>query len=288
MTTTGTNTIAVSSMRNKFRLSVLDSVLTTALVAEKICLVDRSELYTLQSPYITDPTTTVSGLTGTYAIDDYTVTLSTLTIADEFKVSNHVYQFENLINNFDLFSDLALAQARSIAIKLDAYVLNEIGTNCSGSYTTPTGGFTTPANFLSILGNLVSKVAGYQDTMNGMYLVVENTDLAGILPAQGSMGFSFADAALNNGFVTSVMGVDIYVVRSGTFVTATVGTKSMTMSGCRLFGLKNICTYAAPRGVEMSEKEVSGKTGREIVTYAIAGAKVWAAKAGATVKITLA
>jgi hypothetical protein len=288
MTTTGANTISTTANRNKFRLSVLDSVLTTALVAEKICMVDRSELYTLQSPYITDPTTTVSGLTGTYAIDDYTITASTLTIADEFKVANHVYQFENLISNFDLFSDLALAQARSMAIKLDSFVLNVIGTNATGSYTTPVGGFTTPANFLTILGNLVSKVAGYADTMNGMYLVIENTDLAGVLPAEGSFGFSFSDMALNNGFVKSVLGVDIYVVRTGTFVTSTIGTQSVTMSGCRLFGLKNVCTYAAPRGVEVSEKEVGGATGKEIVTYCVASAKVWAAKAAATVKITLA
>jgi len=267
---------------------VLDSVLTTALVAEKICMVDRTELYTIQSPYITDPTTTVSGLTGTYAIDDYTITLSTLTVAEEFKVANHVYQFEQLINNFDLFSDLALAQARSIAISVDKFVLNSIGTDGTGSYTTPVGGFTTSGNLQTILGALVSKVAGYQDTMNGMYLVVENTDIAGMLPAQGAAGFSFSDAALNNGFLTSMFGIDIYVVRTGTFVTETIGTKSVTMSGCRLFGLKNLCTYAAPRGIEVTEKETSGATGKEIATYCLAAAKVWAAKADATVKITLA
>ena len=88
--------------------------------------------------------------------------------------------------------------------------------------------------------------------------------------------------------MTSYMGVDIYVVRTGIFATATLGTKSVTMSGARLFGVKNTTTYAAPRGVTAEELMVTGKTGREERTFAYCGAKVWATKAALTVKITLA
>jgi hypothetical protein len=135
---------------------------------------------------------------------------------------------------------------------------------------------------------LIAGVSGYSEIYNGMYLVVENTDLAGIIPAMASQGFSYADAALKNGFIGSFMGVDIYVVRTGTFVTGAVGTLTFANSGCRLFGVKNMATYAAPRGVQFEEKGVSGKTGKELVTVGYIGAKVWGAKAALTVKITLA
>lgn len=282
------NTIAVSSNRNKFRLATLDQLLRVGLVAEKICMVDRTDNYTIQSPYGSQPTTTVQALSGVYTPAAYTVTVNTLTVADEFVVSEHVYDFENVINNFDLFANRTNEQAYSVMAKIDSYVLNALALGGTGTYTTPAGGFTTAGNLATICGALISKVSGYSEMYNGMYLVVENTDLAGIIPAMASSGFSYADAALKNGFVGSFMGIDIYVVRTGTFVTGTVGTLTFANSGCRLFGIKNMATYAAPRGVQFEEKGVSGKTGKELVTFGYIGAKVWGAKADLTVKITLA
>jgi hypothetical protein len=282
------NTIATTSLRNKFRMQNLDKLLRANLVAEKICNVDRTDAYTIQSPYGSQPTTVISALTGTYATAAYTVTLSTLTVNSEFKIGEQVYGFENIVNNFDLFADRVDEQQASIKTAIDKHVLNTIGTNGTGSYTTPTGGFTTSANLPVIVANLLSKVAGYESDYNGTYLVVENTDLVGIIPAMAAAGFSYSDEVLNNGFKGKYMGVEIYAVPSGTFATATSGGESVTMSGCRLFGVKNMCTYAAPRGVEMDEFKIEGSTGMHIRTYGLIGAKVWAAKAGLTVKITLA
>jgi hypothetical protein len=84
------------------------------------------------------------------------------------------------------------------------------------------------------------------------------------------------------------MGVDIYVVRTGTFVTGAVGSLTFANATARLAGVKNTATYAAPRGVQFEEKGVSGKTGKEVVTYGYCGVKVWGAKAALTIKITLA
>jgi len=84
------------------------------------------------------------------------------------------------------------------------------------------------------------------------------------------------------------MGIDIHVVRTSTFVTATLGTLTAVNSGHRLFGVKGVATYAAPRGLQYEEKGVSGKTGKEIVVSAICGAKCWAPKATLLVDITLA
>ncbi len=282
------NTISTKTYRDKYRLANLDILLRNALVAEKICEVDRSGVKTIQNPYGSQPTTVVQAIAGTYSVAAYTTTDDTLTVSDEFIVAEQVFDFETTLTVFDLFANRTDEQAYSVAAAIDSFVINSLALGATGSYTTPVGGFTTPANINAICANLLSKVAGYADVYKGLFLVVENTDVVGFVQAQATNGFSFADAALNNGFMTGYMGIDIYVVRTGTFVTATVGTKSFVNSGCRLFGVKNTATYAAPQGVKFDEKGVSGKTGKEVVTYGYIGAKVWATKAALMVKITLA
>lgn len=282
------NTISTKTYRDKYRLANLDILLRNALVAEKICEVDRSGVKTIQNPYGSQPTTVVQAIAGTYSVAAYTTTDDTLTVADEFIVAEQVFDFETTLTVFDLFANRTDEQAYSVAAAIDSFVINSLALGATGAYTTPVGGFTTPANINAIMGNLLSKVAGYADVYKGLFLVIENTDVVGFVQAQATNGFSFADAALNNGFMNNYMGVDIYVVRTGTFVTGTVGTKTFANSGCRLFGVKNVTTYAAPQGVKFDEKGVSGKTGKEVVTYGYIGAKVWATKAALLVKITLA
>lgn len=288
MTTTGTNTLGSLTYRVKFYQANLQRILRNALVAEAICEVDRTDSYIIRNPYGSQPTAQVTAITGTYTVDDYTTTDDSLTVTDEVKVAEHVYDFEQTLLNFDMFANRVDEQGYSFAAAVDKLVLNNIGTLATGAYTTPTGGFTTASNVTTILANLVSKVAGYSDIYKGLFLVVENTDIPGLLVSQASNGFSFADTALNNGLITHEMGVDIYVVRTGTFVTDTIGTKSVTMSGCRLFGVKGIAMYAQPRGVQVEEKAVSGKTGKEVVTFGLVGSTVWITKRPLFVKITLA
>ena len=102
-----------------------------------------------------------------------------------------------------------------------------------------------------------------------------------------SNGFTFADSALNNGFGGIYGGVKVYVVRTGTFATGTIGTGSFTNSGHRLFGVMNTAVFAAPRGVQMDEKKVTLKTGREVSVWANIGAAVWTPKANLLVDITI-
>jgi hypothetical protein len=209
---------------------------------------------------MTAPTTVVQALAGTYTPAAYTITDDTLTVTDEFIVAEQIYDFESTLSRFDLFASRTDDMTYSVMAAIDSFVLNNVLEDGTGTYTTPVGGFTTASNINTIMSNLISKVAGYQDVYKGMYLVIENTDVPGFVVAQATNGFSFADAALNNGFMTNYMGVDIYVVRSGLFADATVGTKTYTNSGHRLFGIKGMATYAAPRGVQVDEKGVSGMT----------------------------
>ena len=175
----------------------------------------------------------------------------------------------------------------AVAFGIDKYVINGLAQDGTSTYTTPAGGFTTASNVNTIMANLASKVAGYQDVSNGLFLIIENTDLVGFMVAGATNGFSLADATLRNGFMNSWMGIDVYVVRSGTFVTATFG-RAFTNSGKRVFGVKGVSTYATPRGINYEEKAVTLKTGKEIAVYAVIGFKLWAPKASLVVSITLA
>lgn len=285
------NTISTKTYRDKYRLANLDTLLRSALVTEKICMVDRSGSKTIQSPYGSQPTTTIQAIAGTYTPASYTTTDDTLTVADEFVVAEHIPDFEESLTRFDIFQSRLDEQQFSVANAIDKWVLNNLCEDGTGTYTTPVGGFTTASNIIDIMSNLISKVAGYSDVYKGLYLVLENTDIVGFAKAQATNGWNMADSALNNGFMDTFMGVEIYVVRSGTFVDATTtsasGTKTWTNSGHRVFGVKNVTTFAYPQGVKFEEKMVTGKTGVEIVTYGYLGFKAWTPKATLTVDITL-
>jgi len=282
-----TNSLSTKTYRDKWKSASLAQVLRKALVAEKICEVDRSDVKVIHNPYGSQPTTVVSGLTGTYTVAAYTTTDDDLTVTDEFKVAEHIYDFESVMSNFDLFANRIDEQNYSIATAIDRYVVNNLCEDGTGTYSTPSGGFTTAANINTIISNLASKVMGYAESYKGLFLVIENTDVTGFMQAQMTNGFSYADAALNNGFMTTYGGVEIYVVRTGTFADETLGTKTYTNSGHRVFGVKGVSTYAAPRGIRFEEKGISGSTGMEVVTYGYVGFKLWATKTDLIVDITI-
>lgn len=287
-----TNSLSSKTLRDKYRSAQIMQALRNQVVAEKVCLVDRSDLKTISSPYFTAMTTVVQAVVGTYSPANITTSDDTLTVADEFIVSGQIKGFEKITSNFDLFFGANQAMTNSVVTAIDKWVLNNLCEDGTGAYTTPAGGFTTASNVITIISNVISKCAGYADAMGGLYVVVENTDLTGIIPAIATSGFRFADDALTNGGYGQILGVDIYVVRSGTFAdetTSTVsGTKTWTNSGHRVGGVKNVSTYAFPRGLQFEEKGVTGVTGMEVVLYGLVGFKQWTPTAGLTIDITLA
>lgn len=282
------NTQSTYGDRDKYFQSQYEIVLRNALVCEKICAVDNSDLKRIQNPYGSQPTATIQAVAGTYNVTAWTITDDALTVTDEVIYSEHIFAHEEFFAVFDLAQSRIDNMMYAVAFGIDKFVLNNLCEDATGSYTTPSGGFTTSANINEIMANLVSKVAGFQDTYKGLYIVIENTDLVGFTIAGATNGFSMADSVLKNGFMNHWMGVDIYVVRSGTFVSASLGSTSVTNSGHRVFGVKGVATYASPRGMQYDEKKVSGKTGAEIVVFGLVGFKLWAQKASLTVDITLA
>ena len=294
--TIGTQTMS-SVYRGKYLSSNLQQVLRKALVAEAVCDVDRSDVRYIHNPYSGQPAASIhSSLLGTYAISTFATTEDTLTVNSEFVYSEHIYDFERWISNYDLQAARLDEMTYAIGYAIDWWVVNGLCEDGTGTYDTPTGGFTTPANIPVIMSNLISKVAGYADVYKGLFLIIEAGDIVGFMQSMASSGFSFADAALKNGFMNSYMGVDLYVVRGSTFASPTAtggavpsysGNKTYTNDGHRVFGVKGMATYAAPRGIQYEEKMVSGKTGREIVSYGYCGFKVWTQKASLLVDITI-
>lgn len=282
------NTISDRTWRDKYRSATLEKILRNALVTEAICDVDRGDNYRIQNPYGSQPSASVQALSGHYVVDDYTTTDDTLTVTDEVIVAEHIFDFEDVLTNFDLFANRTEEMVYSVANRIDRFVLNNLCEDGTGTYTTPVGGFTDPVNINEILSNLLGAVAGYADVYKGLFLVIENTDIPGFIESQAKSGYSFADAALKNGFFSSPMGIDVYVVRTGTFASETLGTTTYTNDGHRVFGVKNVATYASPRGIRWEEKAVSGKTGKEVVCYGYIGFKLWTPKAALIVDITLA
>ncbi len=283
------NTLSTYSLRHKYFSAGLQQALRNSLIAEKVCRVDRSDLKTIENPYITATSATIQAVAGTYSPAAMTVTDDSLSVNDEVVDATHIFDFEMRTANFDLMADFLDELIYRVSFNIDKFVLNKVLSLAGTTYTTPAGGFTTAANIPVICSNLLSKVAGYQSGLaSNPFLVIESTDLVGFAQAQVSSGFAYADAALNNGFMANYMGIDIYVIRTGTFVTATLGTLSATNSGHRLFGISNLAMYASPRGVQYEEKMVTGKTGREVVAYGLIGSYVWTPQAPLFVNITLA
>jgi hypothetical protein len=281
------NTQSTYGERDKYFQSQYDIVLRNALVAEKICSTDNSDLKRIQNPYGSQPTATIQAVAGTYSVTAWTVTDDALTVTDEVIYAEHIFAHEDFFAVFDISASRLDNMMYAVAFGIDKFVLNNLCEDATGAYSTPSGGFTTAANINVIMANLLSKVAGYQDAYKGLFLVIENTDLVGFAVAGATNGFSMADATLRNGFMNEWMGVEIYVVRTGTFVSATIGTTAVTNADHRVFGVKDVATYASPRGMQYDEKKVTGKTGAEIVVFGLVGFKLWAQKAALVVDVTL-
>ncbi len=281
------NTIATQVERKRYYSTALGVLLRRALIAEDICEVDRRDVKVIENPYGSQSNAEVQAISGQYVVDDWVTINDTLTVTEEIIAPEHIYNFEEVLTAFPVFKSRVKEMMFGVAEKIDRYVLNALTDEANESYTTPLGGFSDPVNTHTILANLLSKVAGYKDTYKGFFLVVESSDLPGIIENQMSSGFSFADTALKNGFVKSMAGVDIYVTRPGTFADETLGTRTYTNSGHRVFGVKKVATYAAPRGIQWEEKPVSGKTGKEVVCFGYLGFKLWKVKEDLVVDITL-
>lgn len=281
------NTLSTHSYREAFAKSRFDYVLRRALIAEAICDVNTGDNKTVKNPYISTGGATGQALTGTYPVGDITTTDDDLVVDKEFIEGGHVMNWEEVLTEHSMFQGALDQMIFNVKNLMDQWVLNSLTDDAGASYATPSGGFATKANVNTIFANINSALAGYAEAYRGLYVVVENTDMAGIIEAKGDSGFATADSVFQNGFWDAHMGVDIYVTRTGTFVDAAVADDTFTNANNRVAGVKGAATFAHPRGVNYEEKAVSGKTGMELAVYGYAGFKQWATTSNLTIDITL-
>jgi len=138
-------------------------------------------------------------------------------------------------------------------------------------------------------GFSVSRSQARQFIRNGLFLVIEATDLPGFIINGMATGFASADRVVNGGLSNSFSfaNIDVYVVPGSTFTNDTQAAITWTNSGHRVFGVKDMATYAAPRSLQYSEIGVTGKTGMECRSWGTIGFKLWATKASLIVDITI-
>lgn len=257
------NTISSRTFRDEMKSTVLQEILHSATVTEAIADVDRSGRKVIQNPYPSTPTVVIQALAGTYTPAAFTTTDDALTVTQELIVSEHIMDFEESLSSFDLFMERTKTLAWKVKDKLDVQVLSDVLGVAGIGTLAVTGGFQT-FGVNKALGALNGLLAGYSQDLNDMFLVIESTDIQAFLLAQTSTGFQMADLALRNGLMGNYLGVDIFVVRAG-----------QHPASHRLAGIKRKFTVALPVEWKHDEKAVSGKTGKEMVTYGYYGFKVW-------------
>ena len=96
------STMSTYGNRDKYFQSQYEIVLRNALVAEKICMVDNSDIKRIQNPYGNSPTATIQAVAGTYTVTAWTVTDDALTVTDEVIFAEHVFAHEDFFAVFDI------------------------------------------------------------------------------------------------------------------------------------------------------------------------------------------
>jgi hypothetical protein len=277
--------------RKKFFSSSFQEILKRSLIGNAICDISSSGEKYIANPYSSSVTAAVQALAGTYSVSAWSVTEEVLNVADEFTYGEHIFNFEEALSSYNMMADRQEKIAYALKAAIDIWAVNELCESGTGTLDTPTGGFTTPANLPVIVATIMSKLAGYSNFIQkGVFCVIEAGDTLGLQQFQMATGFSYADAALNNGLIAHLGGVDFYVVLDSTFQDATTssvsGTKTWTNAGHRVAGVKGVATLSV-RDPQWEEKGVTGKTGKEVCGYAYAGMKVWTNIASLIIDITV-
>ena len=280
-TSTRSDVLGIGYVKN-----TLDLGLRSMTASEKIFPADRSGIRYKANPYLTAATAAIAAQSGAYSVSTATTTDQACEVTDQVTYSVHDFEFEETQSRIDLGQSYYLDMAAAVAVKVDQFVLNKILDGAGSSFSAAAGGFTTSANINLIFSTINSKLDGYSDSWRGKFVVLENTDMVGLYVAGATNGFNFADSVLRNGEVGEWMGVKIFTVRTGMFVTASLGTLTATNANHRLAGVMKVTGYnLQPGGMQYDEKKVTAKTGMELATWCNVGAVVWTQKANLLIDI---
>lgn len=230
----------------------------------------------IHNPFPVPGSVTVnSPMLGTYTPVVFNSTDDTLEVNREAIYNNHFFDFETRFADYNIaMESLKLASAK-LAEDMDRELFAILEAGAGETVEVP-GGF-TKANTFDAVAEAVGRLSGYANAMNGMYIVIDNTQVPAFVSAGATAGFSYADAVLNNGLRGNLMGFDIYVVRSGQLPADTA-----------LAGIKKASTTGIGGAIHIEEKQVSGKTGIEFVAVNYSRSALWNNNQPLVVKFDLA
>lgn len=268
------NTISAQTYKQMWERT-LQRQLEKSLVSYRIANTITDAVKQIHNPYQSRPTATDQALAGTYTVATFSTTDDTITVDKEAIVAEHVYKHEQLLSRYDLGVERAKEHAYVIKEKIDAVAFQTIATT-SGTLTVDNTDLGGAAGPITLSANNVDDVfrvamekllAANVPVDRGVFIVLAPDHLTKLAEFQQSNGFSMADAALRNGFVTQFGGFDVFVSNQ----LYNDGTQDHAIAGA--YGAFQL---VLPRGGATFEtKAVSGKTGREIVSQQIYGMGVW-------------
>jgi len=257
------NTISTTTWTHEAKESTLQMNLESMVVAKRISEF-KSGVKTIENPYTDAVAVTLNTpMTGAYTPADITTVDDSLTVTDEAIYPFHIRNFEEVFSNFDLGAKHLSIASSKLAQEIDKDLFVRLAAGASNTITV-TGGFTA-ANVIASVAGLSQYLAGYENSLNGSYLIVDADQMPAFVEAGALNGFTFADSVLNNGWTgKDFMGHELYVVR-GTLPTdvAIAGIKGASTTGTGV------------QGVTLEEKGVSGKTGMEYAAYVYFKSALW-------------
>lgn len=261
------------SIRKK--AAIMQKYLQSMVVAREISDFQDGVKF-LTNPYETLGTVQVnSPVAGTYTVGTMTTTDNTLEVNKEALYSKHVFDFESRFAQYNLAMEFLKGATSKIVEAIDRDLFTNLGTN-AGETVTVANGFTS-GNVIASVAEASGKLSGYSEAMNGLFIVIGNSSLPAFQVMGATNGFSFADSVLKNGLAGQLMGFDLYVVRDAQLPADTA-----------LAGIKRVFSTGTNGGIQIEEKGVSGKTGKEFVAYTYYNSILWNNNLDLVVKFDLA
>jgi hypothetical protein len=257
------------------KAAVMQEYLESMTVAREISDFKVGDKF-IHNPFPTPGAVTVnSPMTGTYTPATLTTTDDTLEVNREAIYSTHLFDFETKFADYDLAMEVLKLASAKLVEDMDKELFAILSAGAANTVTV-SGGFTA-TNVISSVAEAIGHVSGFANVMNGLYIVIDNTQMPAFVTMGATNGFSFADAVLSNGLSGQVMGADLYIVRAGQLPTD-VG----------ILGVKKASTTGTIGSIVIEEKMVSGKTGTEFVAINYSRSALWNNNKDLVVKFDLA
>lgn len=212
--------------RKKFTIAKAQENLYSRSLANVICEVDTTKTGTVYNPYTSQGAVTDGTASTTYAVQNYSADADSLQINRRATFAEHIDNYDEVSMDFSLLADRGMNAGKSIAQKIDGYVLSlpvgfsGVSALDDGDFGGTAGNPKTSSN--TVIDDIINTsltelhVANAEDARKFMVVSpYETNDLRGYLQASGNM---VMDEVLRNGIPSAITkvgttfsGVDVFM-----------------------------------------------------------------------------